>query len=141
MWKRKAREQDARYANNVPPLTVEIEREVLTMLGWVFGVSLDAEPISRKGALAQEWTREGCTGGWFWLNWRNYSYQALRTGDGVKRERIRQELRHAAVTQVHGNPHPFWHWLTSSCDAAGSGGKDSPPASPRTAAQPPSRPW
>jgi hypothetical protein len=130
MWKRNTRDQDARYANNVPPLTAEIEREVLTTLSWVFGFSVDAEPISDEGALAQEWTREGGTGGWFWLNWRSYSYAALRTGDGVKRERIRQELRRAAMTQVHGNPHPFWRWLISSCDAAGSVGEDSPPASP-----------
>jgi hypothetical protein len=119
----KAQKLNLRYAADAPTLTAKTISEVLTVLAWVFDADLGAEPINDGGALAQEWAREGDSGVWFWLNWRTYSYQALRTRDPVTRDRVRQELRHAAVTQVQERPHPFWQWLMSAPDGARPGGQ------------------
>jgi hypothetical protein len=137
MWsKRKAKEpnlrySDNRYAANAPTLTAETTSEVLTTLAWVFDADLGAEPVSDGGALEQEWAREGGSGALFWLNWRNYSYQALHTRDPAARERVRQELRDAAVIQTLDSPHPFWQWLMSAPGGARPGGQGIQRTTPR----------
>lgn len=101
---------------NIPPLTAEIQSDVMEMLAWVFPVGTDAGPLSDGGALALEWSRDDGAGAWFWLRMLTGYHQAARSQDDVTRERVRNELRQQVLREVRNGQHPFWRLLILAKD-------------------------